>query len=131
MAFRDVDICLDPFPQNGGVSTWEALQMGVPVVTVLGNGPANRISASIVTAVGLGDWVADGLDAYRDIAVKFAGMPEALQTVRRALPAKIANSAAGNVVTYTRAVEQGYRAMWQRYCSGHAAPTALASDAPP
>ena len=29
--FANIDISLDPFPQNGGVSTWESLQMGVPV----------------------------------------------------------------------------------------------------
>src|SRR4029078_8781136 len=36
-AFEDIDISLDPFPQNGGISTWESLYMGVPVVAKLGN----------------------------------------------------------------------------------------------
>src|SRR5262245_24826636 len=37
LAFKDIDISLDPFPQNGGISTWEALYMGVPVIAKLGN----------------------------------------------------------------------------------------------
>ena len=41
-AYAGVDICLDPFPMNGGVSTWEALQAGVPVVAKLGNSNASR-----------------------------------------------------------------------------------------
>ena len=35
--FANIDISLDPFPQNGGISTWESLHMGVPVITKLGN----------------------------------------------------------------------------------------------
>jgi len=38
--FSEIDIALDPFPQNGGISTWEPLHMGVPVVAKLGVGPA-------------------------------------------------------------------------------------------
>jgi predicted O-linked N-acetylglucosamine transferase (SPINDLY family) len=116
LAFRDVDICLDPFPQNGGVSTWEALQMGVPVVAALGKGPANRISASILTSIGLSDWVADDVAAYRNVAMKFAAMPEHVKPLRQELPERISNSAAGDNVKYTRAVEHGYRTMWKRYC---------------
>jgi hypothetical protein len=43
-------------------------------------------------------------------------MPDALRTLRRALAATIAQSASGNGVLYTRAVEQCYRTMWQDYC---------------
>ena len=67
-----VDICLDPFPQNGGVSTWEALQMGVPVVARLGHGSASRIAAAVLSSIGLQDWIGDDDAAYIDIAVKFA-----------------------------------------------------------
>lgn len=52
-SFNRIDICLDTFPQNGGVSTWEALQMGVPVVAKLGNSLPGRAAGSILTALGL------------------------------------------------------------------------------
>jgi predicted O-linked N-acetylglucosamine transferase (SPINDLY family) len=117
LAFRDVDISLDTFPQNGGISTWESLYAGVPVVAKLGNGASSRAGASIVTAVGLGDWVAQDDDGYVEIAHRFALQPEVLTRLRAELPARIAASAAGNVEVYTRSLEAGYRKFWQDYCA--------------
>src|SRR5262249_9705715 len=115
-AFAKVDICLDPFPQNGGVSTWEALHMGVPVVAKLGQVPVSRLSAAILASIGLSDWVEPSAEQYAAIAAERASMPEHLRPLRHAPPATIADSAAGNGVRYTRAVEQAYRAMWRDYC---------------
>jgi len=113
----NVDISLDPFPQNGGVSTWESLQVGVPVVTKLGNSAASRVGGAIVKAAGLDDWVADDDDGYIAIARKYASMPSHLEALRASLPATIAASAAGNGVIYTRQVEEGYRKFWRDYCA--------------
>jgi predicted O-linked N-acetylglucosamine transferase (SPINDLY family) len=115
-AFSKVDICLDPFPQNGGVSTWEALHMGVPVVAKLGDVPVSRLSGAILTSIEMADWVAGSADEYAAIAAARASSPNLLRQLRHALPATIANSASGNGVLYTRAVEQAYRAMWRDYC---------------
>ena len=116
-AFNRVDICLDPFPQNGGVSTWEALQMGVPVVAKLGNSLPSRAAGSILTALGLPDWVTDSNEAYIEIATRRASEIQELNTLRRELPDKIRGAAAGNPVAYGRAVDEAYRTMWRRYCS--------------
>ncbi|WP_298243069.1 tetratricopeptide repeat protein [uncultured Bradyrhizobium sp.] len=116
-AFGLVDISLDPFPQNGGVSTWESLYAGVPVVAKLGHGASSRAGGSIVAAVGLDEWVAEDDEGYSAIACKFAARPEYLAKLRAELPARIAASAAGNVETYTRKVEEGYRRFWRDYCA--------------
>ncbi|MGJ4932466.1 tetratricopeptide repeat protein [Bradyrhizobium sp. HKCCYLS2038] len=115
--FAEIDMSLDPFPQNGGVSTWESLQAGVPVIAKLGHGAAARAAAAINTAVGLAAFVAEDDDGYIAIALNHAAQPAALAQLRAELPAMVANSAAGNVETYTRKVEEGYRLFWQRYCT--------------
>jgi predicted O-linked N-acetylglucosamine transferase (SPINDLY family) len=115
--FANVDISLDPFPQNGGVSTWESLQAGVPVIAKIGTSSASRAAAAIVTAVGLGDWTAEDDDGYVAIARRYAAEPTALAKLRSELPRMVANSAAGNGVLYTRKVEEGYRTFWRRYCA--------------
>jgi predicted O-linked N-acetylglucosamine transferase (SPINDLY family) len=116
-AFENVDISLDPFPQNGGISTWESLYMGVPVVAKLGNGASSRVGGGIVKAIGLDDWVADDDEGYVTIAQKFASQPSHLQKLRAELPGRIATSPAGNVALYTREVEAAYRKFWRDYCA--------------
>jgi len=115
-AFGTTDIALDPFPQNGGVSTWEALHMGVPVVAKLGQSAPSRLSGAILTSIGMADWVAPSADDYVALAVKFAGMPELLRRLRGELPAQIAAAPSGNAALYTQAVERAYRTMWETYC---------------
>ncbi|TFV35814.1 tetratricopeptide repeat protein [Bradyrhizobium frederickii] len=116
-AFAEVDISLDPFPQNGGVSTWESLYAGVPVVAKLGHGASSRAGGAIVAAVGLNDWVAEDDEGYVAIACKYAAQPAHLAKLRADLPAQIAASAAGNVEIYARRVEDGYRQFWRDYCA--------------
>jgi predicted O-linked N-acetylglucosamine transferase (SPINDLY family) len=120
-AYNDVDICLDPFPQNGGVSTWEALRMSIPVVAMLGNALPKRISAGILTAIGLSDWIAENTEDYVRIAVERAGRLDELAQLRESMPARLASSDAGNPEKYAAAVGKAYRAMWQAYCARESA----------
>jgi len=112
-AFSSVDIVLDSFPQNGGITTWEALWMGTPVVAMLGNKLASRISAAILHALDLGAWVGEGEEAYFAIATGMAGDLDALERFRADIRGRIQASEAGNPERYTRAVEAAYRAMWR------------------
>ena len=116
-AFAQVDISLDPFPQNGGISTWESLYAGVPVVAKLGNASSSRAGGSIVAAVGLDDWVAEDDAGYAAIACKYAAQPAHLAELRAELPARIAASPAGNVEHYAAMVHAGYRQFWRDYCA--------------
>jgi predicted O-linked N-acetylglucosamine transferase (SPINDLY family) len=114
-AFRNVDICLDPIPHGGGVSTWESLHMGVPVVTKLGNGIAKRVSGAILSAIGMSDWVAADDDQYVDIALR--STPDRLKAIRHELPDLIAHRC--SPAAYTSAVEEAYRTMWNKRCAEH------------
>jgi predicted O-linked N-acetylglucosamine transferase (SPINDLY family) len=113
-AYRLIDIGLDPFPQGGGVSTWETLHMGVPVVTKLGTSLCSRHGGAILSAIDMGDWVATSDDQYVDIALR--STPERLRTIRNELPDLIGRRC--SPAAYTRAVEAAYRTMWEKYCGG-------------
>jgi predicted O-linked N-acetylglucosamine transferase (SPINDLY family) len=115
-SFAEIDVALDPFPQGGGVSTFEALWMGVPVITLLGNSVPQRISGSILTAVGLDDCVARDEDEYVAIAARLAADATRLADLRSGMRARVMASEAGDAVRYTRAVEARYRDMWRTWC---------------
>jgi predicted O-linked N-acetylglucosamine transferase (SPINDLY family) len=111
-AYRHVDICLDPFPHGGGVSTWESLHMGVPVVTKMGVSMSSRIGGAFMSAIDMSDWIATDEDQYVDIALRSS--PDHLRTIRNKLPDLI--GARCSPASYTRAVEKAYRTMWEKHC---------------
>ncbi len=115
-AFNKVDISLDPFPHNGGISTLESLQMGVPVVAKLGNSAPSRLGGALLIALGLNDWVAESNEDYAAIAIKFAAQREHLGALRQELPSKLLASPLGDAVLYARAIEAAYRSIWREYC---------------
>jgi predicted O-linked N-acetylglucosamine transferase (SPINDLY family) len=115
--FANVDISLDTFPQNGGVSTMESIQMGVPVIAKLGTSCSSRAGGAIVKAVGLHDWVAEDDEGYLAIAQHYAARPAELAALRAQLPSMVAGSEAGNTRLYVRRVDEAYRQFWRNYCA--------------
>ena len=113
--YNEVDIVLDTFPQNGGITAWEALWMGVPVLALLGSKPPSRLSGAVLHALGLDAWIAASEADYLELAVRQAGDLDCLARFRQVIRRRIAASAAGNPILYTRAVEEAYRAMWKRW----------------
>jgi predicted O-linked N-acetylglucosamine transferase (SPINDLY family) len=116
-SFGQLDLQLDPFPQSGGITTLDGLLMGVPCVTLLGERPIGRSSASFLTSLGLEDLVARTTDEYVTIAVRLAGNVERLARERATLRDRLLDAPLGNGRTYTRAVEQAYRTLWREWCA--------------
>jgi protein O-GlcNAc transferase len=125
-AYDRVDIALDPFPYNGTTTTCEALWMGVPVVALLGDRHAARIGASLLTAVGLPELVADTPAAYVEIAAGLAGDLERLQALRAGMRQRLLASPLCDGQGLALAIEAAYRAAWRNWCdaahAGRAAP---------
>jgi predicted O-linked N-acetylglucosamine transferase (SPINDLY family) len=90
--YHRVDLALDPFPYSGGLTTLEALWMGVPVITSPGETFASRHSLSHLSNVGLTETIARDLDEYVELAVSFAGDLPRLAALRAGLRQRMAAS---------------------------------------
>jgi protein O-GlcNAc transferase len=117
-AYGGIDLALDTFPHGGGMTTLDALWMGVPVVTVPGRTISSRLAAASLTAAGLTDFIAPDLQSYVDLAIAKTTDLSALADLRATLRASVAGSTCGDPARYTRAVETAFREMWQRWCAG-------------
>lgn len=112
------DLFLDTFPFNAHTTASDALWAGVPVVTLAGESFASRVAASLLRAVGLDDLVTDSLDRYRAAVLALVTDRARLAESRARLAAARERSPLFDSPRYTRALERGYRAMWQRTLAG-------------
>lgn len=117
LAYRQIDIGLDPFPQGGGVTALEGLMMGVPIINLLGSTVAGRLSASIVTTLGLSDWIAKTREQYIELAIQKATDLQSLATLRQQLRGIFSSSIIGDQAAYAQAVELEYRQLWRQWCN--------------
>ena len=111
--YSQVDISLDTFPYNGTTTTFEALWMGVPVISLYGDRHASRVSASILQHTGFSDWVASNTLSYIETAIRLASNKEYLAEVRRTLRTSVAQSPLCDGKGFARNIESAYRAMWK------------------
>jgi protein O-GlcNAc transferase len=114
---NQIDICLDPIPHGGGVTTLETLMMGVPVITLRWPTIVGRLSSSILTALQMTDWIAETKDEYIAKAIEKSDDLQSLSKLRQGLRARFQASPIGDGPAYCRAVEANYRDLWRRWCA--------------
>jgi len=99
---------LDPMPYGGVNGTLEALDMGVPVVTLVGRRHGERASFSILASLGVTQTVAQTGREYVDLAVRLAADPTFMRDVRAAIRSGLAGSALTDMPGHTRNLEAAY-----------------------
>lgn len=110
------DVILDSWPENGGVTTMEALMSGVPLVSMIGPTPGSRGGKLTLTAAGLGHFVARDAKDYVEIALDH--MAHRAGHDRRALRDTVTGGVLGNDKAYVAEIEQAYIGMMEARIAG-------------
>jgi predicted O-linked N-acetylglucosamine transferase (SPINDLY family) len=91
-SYNRVDIALDTQPYSGGVTTCEALWMGVPVIAYPGKTFAGRHAVSHLNSASYPQFIADDRDSYIKLAVEWANRLDELAAVRSAMRERVRQS---------------------------------------
>lgn len=119
-AHHEIDVILDTFPFNGGTTTCEALWMGVPTLTLAGITLIARQGASLLTAAGLADWVAESKTEYISKAISFCRNLSQLAKLRSELRAQVLVSPLFDGQRFTKNME---KALWEMWNENQGIPT--------
>lgn len=112
--YERIDVALDTHPYNGTTTTCESLWMGVPVVARLGTSHVQRVSASLLNAVGLPELIAPTQEAYirvsRDLVLDRARVIALRASLRDHMRRSVLCDAPGYALRFERAIRQAWRA---------------------
>ncbi|CAP43358.1 O-linked N-acetylglucosamine transferase family protein [Bordetella petrii] len=123
--YNDVDVALDPWPYSGGLTTCEAMLMGVPVVSLPGPTFAGRHSATHLINAGMPELVVADWDAYHARALELVSDLDSLAAIRAHLRTVLLKSSVCDAPKFASHLADALRAIWQRFCANKA-PAALA-----
>jgi len=116
-AHARADVALDTFPYHGTTTTCFSLWMGLPVVTLAGATHVSRVGVSILTNVGLPEFVARDADDYVGAAARLATDLPGLAALRAGMRARMLASPLTDGRAGARALQSAIRGMWAAWCS--------------
>ena len=114
--YHQVDIALDTYPYHGTTTTCEAMWMGVPVITLAGKTHVSRVGVSLLSTVGLSEFITNSEEEYIDKAVSLSQDIPRLKQLRDSLRNKMHQSSLTNGQTITTDLESAYCQMWLKWC---------------
>lgn len=122
LTYHRVDIALDPFPLTGGTTSFDALWMGVPLVSMAGQSFKSRMGLGLLTHLGRSAWIARTPDDYVRIARELAADSAALNRLRLGLRAQMEGSALMREDLFNRHFGAALRNIWHDWLARCAHP---------
>ena len=117
---RLADLFLDTLPYNAHTTASDALWVGLPVLTCVGEAFAGRVAASLLHAVGVPELITSNLEDYQTLAVRFARDPTSLAEIKAKLVRNRGTYPLFNTERFARHIEAAYTTMWETWQCGEA-----------
>lgn len=114
--YGGIDLALDPFPFSGATTSFEALAMGVPVLTFAGHAAIGRTTAAILEPLGLDELVAVSQEDYVARALRLASDRSRLGALRDEIPRRLQRSSLLDGEAYAAALSRAFRQLWRDWC---------------
>ncbi len=121
--YHRVDIALDTFPYHGTTTTCEALWMGAPVVTLMGDRHVSRVSGSLLAAAGHPEWIAQTPDEYVRICTELAADRAKLAAIRAGLRDDMRRSRLLDHAGQSARFGDALRNCWAEWCGSRGGST--------
>ena len=109
---------LDCLPCNAHTTASDALWAGVPLLTCRGTSFSGRVAASLLQAVAVPELVTENLEDYEALAVKLAGDPALLHTIRQKLALGRQTAPLFDTGRTRQHIESAYAQMWDIFQRG-------------
>lgn len=115
LQYAEIDVALDTFPNGGCTTTFEALWMGVPVITLTGRSYVSRMSTAVLHGAGLPEWCVSTQDHYLELAVACAGRLNYLRQNRGHWRHKLVTSKIGDAADLMQHLELAFSQLYRQY----------------
>jgi predicted O-linked N-acetylglucosamine transferase (SPINDLY family) len=116
--YRVADLFLDTLPCNAHTTASEAMWLGLPVLTCMGDAFAARVAASLLNAIDLPEMITTNLDDYESLAIELARNPARLQQVKEKLWRNRLSTPLFDTRLFAKNIEAAYAEMYRRYQEG-------------
>lgn len=113
--YNEIDICLDPFPYNGGTTSCDLLWMGVPLITLPGKGEVSRLGNSFLNSINRTEWIASDEEDYINIALLLSSDINELNKIRLTQRTNMEKSPLMNYKKFARDFEEALSGMFNKY----------------
>jgi predicted O-linked N-acetylglucosamine transferase (SPINDLY family) len=115
---RQADLFLDTFPYNAHTTTSDALWVGLPVLTLMGQSFASRVAASLLNAIGLPELITNTQEEYEVLAIELAMNPQKLSDIKLKLANNRLSAPLFDTPLFAKNLENAYIEMHGRYHAG-------------
>jgi predicted O-linked N-acetylglucosamine transferase (SPINDLY family) len=115
---QSADLFLDTLPFNAHTTASDALRVGLPVLTRMGESFTSRVAASLLNAVNLPELITTSQEEYEALAIELATNPKKYKSLKDKLINNLPKAPLYDTPLFTRHIESAYKTMYERHREG-------------